>query len=267
MNNNSEVNHKKNHEILDVPFSGLTRQATLETLFGFLASDRNHMVVTPNPEALMIARRNRDFLSILQNADLVLPDGIGIILAAKWRKIPIRNRVTGCDITSDLLSATKGRTCYILGSAPGIADAARDKLIRDGINVVGSHHGYFHSTCQDNYPTQDNSPSQPLSEENKILSEIRDLKPDILLIGMGMPRQEEWAAANLHTLPCRITLCIGGTIDILAGKVKRAPKVFRYLGIEWLYRLIIDPSRLRRMLDLPRFVWAVFTEPKQTFHA
>ena len=236
-------------EILKVPFHPLTSQAALDTLLGFLKTDRNHLIVTPNPEAVMLAQRDEGFMRVLQNADLALPDGIGIILAAKWKKIPISTRVTGCDITINLLSAAKGHTCYLLGAAPGVAEGARLELQKEGVNVIGAHHGYLSKDV-----------------EKKILAEIQALKPDILLIGMGMPRQEEWAAANLHTLPCKITLCIGGAIDILAKRTRRAPKIMRRLGFEWLYRFLCDPTgRAKRMLDLPRFVWIVLTEPKQTF--
>ena len=234
--------------ILQVPFHGLTYQAVLDTMLAFLKTNKNHLVVTPNPEALMLAQRDKGFLHILQNADLVLPDGIGIILAARWKKLPISERVPGCDITTSLLEAAKGHTCYLLGAAPGVAEAARDNLKQKGITVIGVHDGYFDST-----------------NEEIILNEIQQLSPDILLVGMGMPRQEEWSAKHLHKLPCKITLCVGGTIDVLAANVKRAPKIMRRFGLEWLFRLVTNPSRMRRMCDIPRFVWAVCTDPKRMF--
>jgi len=180
----------------------------------------------------------------------VLADAIGVLLAARWLKLPIPCRVPGCDITADLLAAAKGYTCYLLGAAPGVADIAQCNLQKQGINIIGARDGYFDKETEKN-----------------ILKEIRGLKPDILIVGMGMPRQEEWAAAYLHTLPCKITLCLGGTIDIFAGNVRRAPKIMRRVGLEWLWRLLTNPSRARRMLDLPRFAWTVITErrPKQTF--
>ena len=240
--------------ILKVSFNRLTHQAALDTLIGFLQKDNNHLIVTPNPEALMLAQRDEGFLHILQNADLVLPDGIGIFLAAKWQKLLTPNRpalparVPGCDITMALLATAKNHSCYLLGAAPGVAERARDNLKRQGVTVIGAHDGYFDE-----------------EKEKMIIDEICALKPDILLVGMGMPKQEEWCAKHLNRLPCKITLCIGGTIDIIAENVSRAPKFMRRLGLEWLYRLITDPRRIRRMLDLPRFVWAVFTEPKHTF--
>ena len=241
---------KKNerHIILQVPFNGLTQEESLETMLKFLHTNRNHLIVTPNPEAVMLARRNGDFLRILQQADLVLADGIGILLAARWLKLPIPSRVPGCDITMALLAAAKNHSCYLLGAAPGIAETARHNLQKQGVNVIGVHDGYFDEET-----------------EKTILEEIRTLKPDILLVGMGMPRQEEWAATYLHTLPCKVTLCIGGSIDVIAGNVRRAPQIMRRMGLEWLYRLVANPSRAKRMLELPRFAWVIVTKTKQTF--
>ena len=236
------------HSILQVPFHGLTPYQALEALLGFLHTSKNHLIVTPNPEGVMLATRNNSFLQILQSADLVLADGIGILLAARWLKLPIPTRVTGCDIAMALLKSAKNSTCYLLGAAPGVAETAKHNLLQQGISVIGARDGFFNEET-----------------EKAIIEEIRTLKPDILIIGMGMPRQEEWAAAYLHTLPCKVTLCLGGTIDIIAGNVRRAPKIMRGLGLEWLFRLITNPSRAKRMLDLPRFAWAVVTKPKHMF--
>ena len=228
--------------ILNVPFNGLTKRKALDTLMGFLQSNKNHLVVTPNPEAVMIAQRNANFLRILQSADLVLADGTGIRLVAKFKNLPIPSRVPGCDITEAFLIAAKGHTCYLLGAAPGVADTARRNLKQQGVNVIGARDGYFNT-----------------EEEKLVIAEIQELTPDILIIGMGMPRQEEWAATNLHKLPSKVTLCVGGTIDIIAENARRAPKILRRCGLEWLYRLFKNPSRARRMLDIPRFIWAALS--------
>ncbi|MCL1998249.1 MAG: WecB/TagA/CpsF family glycosyltransferase [Turicibacter sp.] len=227
-------------DILGVPFDNLTADAVLQKLLGFLETAENHMVVTPNPEAVMLARRDGEFLALLRAADLVLPDGIGIILAARLLRLPLFERVTGCDITQALLKSAVGRSCYLLGAAPNIAEKAAENLRQEGVTVVGFHDGYFTA-----------------ASEKEIISEIQALHPDILILGMGMPRQEQWAMRHLADLPCKVTLCVGGTIDILAGNVRRAPVFMRKIGLEWLYRLISQPSRFWRMLDLPRFLWVV----------
>ncbi|MCL2016993.1 MAG: WecB/TagA/CpsF family glycosyltransferase [Defluviitaleaceae bacterium] len=233
-------------KILEVPFNGIGYRAALDILLEFLRTDKNHLVVTPNPEAVMLAQRNSEFLEILNAADLVLPDAIGIILAAKWLNLPINERVPGCDITQDLLKLAKNSSCYLLGAAPTIAEKAAHNLRQQGVNVTGFRDGYY-------------TPE----EEPSIIAEIQALKPDILILGMGMPRQENWAFRHCQNLPCKITLCVGGTIDIVAGNVKRAPKIMRKAGLEWLYRLATNPSRAKRMLDLPRFVGAVILRGKR----
>ena len=226
---------------MQVPFDGLRYTEALDTLLGFLQSDCNHMVVTPNPEMIMSAKRDEGFLHILQNADLVLADGIGITLAAKLLKLNIPERVPGCDIVMDLLKSAKGYSCYLLGAAPGVAEIAANNLTKQGIKVAGYHDGFFDD-----------------EKEKIILEELQKLKPDILIIGMGMQKQEAWAAKYLCTLPCKVTMCLGGTINVISGTVRRAPKIMRRLGLEWLWRLLSNPSRANRMLDLPRFVWEIF---------
>ena len=227
--------------IMQVPFSGLRYTEALNTLLSFLQSDRNHLIVTPNPEMVMLAKRDEGFLHILQNADLVLADGIGITLAAKLLKLNIPERVPGCDIAMDLLKSAKGHTCYLLGAAPGIAAKAQKNLEKQNIKVVGHHDGFF-------------------TDDKIILDKLHKLKPDILIIGMGMQRELEWGAKHLHSLPCKATMCLGGTIDVIAGNVRRAPKIMRRLGLEWLWRLAANPSRAKRMLDLPRFAWEILRQ-------
>ena len=231
---------KNRQTIMQVPFDGLRYTEALEVLLNFLHSDHNHLVVTPNPEMVMLAKRDEGFLRILQNADLVLADGIGITLAARLLKLDIPERVPGCEVSVDLLKSAKDHSCYLLGASPGVAETAREILIKQGVNVVGCHDGYFDD-----------------DKEKIILEELQALKPDILIIGMGMQRELEWGAKHLHSLPCKITMCLGGTIDIIAGNVRRAPKIMRKLGLEWLWRLLANPSRAKRMLDLPRFTWEI----------
>ena len=241
-------NTRERYPILNVPFNGLSKEEALQALLELLETDGNHLVVTPNPEACMLAQRDKNFLDILQSANLVFPDGIGILLAAKYLKLPIPTRVTGCDITMSLLNAAKNHSCFLVGGKPGVAEKARSNLINQGINVLGAYSGYF-----------------DYKEQILILEEIRRLKPDILLVGMGMPKQEQWAFTHLRSLPCKVTLCVGGSIDIFAGNVKRAPEIMRRIGLEWLYRLISQPSRAKRMLDLPKFVLAVYKSSKHMF--
>jgi len=179
---------------------------------------------------------------VLQNAALSLADGIGIIIAARLKRLKLPERVRGFDIAAALLARLSGKNggkVYLLGAAPGVAKRAAENIERlyPGVTVIGHHHGFF-------------------KDDKQIVAEINRLSPDIVIIGMGMPRQELWAAKN-RNINARITMCLGGTINVLAGEVKLAPAFMRKIGLEWLYRLISQPSRAKRMLDLPRFIFAV----------
>jgi len=235
----------KQVDILGIPFHAIDEKETLELLESFLDQPKNHIIVTPNPEGVMQARRNAAFRDALISADLRLADGIGIVLAARYLRNPLPARVRGLDTVYALFEklTKKGRkhTAYFLGGAPGIAEKAKLEMENrfPALTVTGHSHGFY-------------SPE----EEPAILEELNRLKPDILLVCKGMPRSEIWAAAN-RDIPARITLCVGGTIDIMAGNIKLTPSWMRKLGLEWLHRLLRQPSRLKRQLDIPRFVFAV----------
>jgi len=237
--------------ILGIPFTSINVEDTLDLLESYLNQPKNHIIVTPNPEGVMQARRNQAFRDALLSADLRLADGIGIIMASRYVKNPLPTRVRGYDtfiaLLKRLTSKNQKHTAYFLGGAPGVANAAKLKIESRfaALTVIGHHHGFF-------------TPE----EEPTILEELSRLKPDIMLVCQGMPRSAIWAAANSN-IPARLTMCLGGALDIMAGNVKLAPPLMRKLGLEWLYRLVCQnrvkgqPSRLRRQLDIPRFVLAV----------
>ncbi|MCL2840013.1 MAG: WecB/TagA/CpsF family glycosyltransferase [Defluviitaleaceae bacterium] len=232
-------------KILDIPFAVVTTDEALAILEGWLDTSRNHIIVTPNPEGVMQARRNTDFAIALKTADLSLADGTGIVLASYMLKPRLPERVRGVDtifaLFKRLTDKEKAFTAYFLGAAPGIAEAAKTNMEArfPYMKVVGYHHGFFTE-----------------GDEPKIIAEINECAPDILLICTGMPRAEIWATKH-RAINCRLTLSLGGTLDIMGGSVKLAPPIFRKLGLEWLYRLASQPSRFMRMLDIPRFVVAV----------
>ena len=234
--------------ILGVAFTVLTPGAAIELLADWLGGDKNHVVVTPNPEGVMQAGRNINFAKALANADLSLADGIGIYLASIINGNRLPARVRGVDTTFGLLDKLKdtGRpvTAYFLGGRPGVAESAAKNMEAryTNLKVVGHHDGYYTE-----------------SEEMCIVENISSLKPDILLVCLGMPKAEIFADKHRH-INTKVTLCVGGTIDIMSGNVKLAPKALRKIGLEWLYRLIKQPKRFFRMLDLPRFVLAVLLD-------
>ena len=231
--------------ILGVPFDTYTFKEALDVLSSYLEQDdtpvRAHACFTPNPEMVMAARKDAAFMAVLNEADLVVPDGIGIVIASRLKGRMIKERVSGCDLTQALFENIKsqGKSVYLLGGKPGVNEKAKAHIeqMYAGLTVAGFHHGYFDD-----------------KDEISIVTEIQACKPDILLVGLGFPRQEKWIAANKDKLPVKVAMGIGGTLDVLAGTVKRAPVVYQKLGLEWLYRLAKQPSRLRRAVQLPLFM-------------
>jgi len=229
-------------EILGIPFAKITQEEALNTLEIFLLREKNHVIVTPNPEGVMQAQRNPAFFDALTTADLSLADGTGILLASKFRNLGLPQRVRGVDTIFALLKRLNSKrdfTAYFLGGTPGTAENAKacmeEKYPR--LTVVGFHHGFF-------------------SADDEILAEINAARPDILLVCTGMPRAEIWATTN-RNVNAHLTMCLGGTLDLMAGNVTLAPAFLRKIGLEWLWRLIRQPQRFWRMMDIPRFVWRV----------
>lgn len=232
--------------ILNVPIDVVTSEEALNKLLYYINNESkiNHLVVTPNPEMVMRAKKDEEFFNIIKNADLVVPDGIGIVLASKLNKLKLSERVAGCDLVLSLFKNIEkhNTTVYILGGKPGVAEKAKHNIESKykNIRVVGIQNGYFNN-----------------QEEKLILEDIKSLSPDVLLVGLGFPRQEKWIYKYKNSLPVCISIGVGGTIDVIAGVVKRAPKIYRNLGLEWLYRLLCQPKRIFRMVNLPIFVFNV----------
>ena len=243
------MNDIKRVNILNVPFDNITRAEALERLLEFLKHDGSHILYTPNPEMVMAANSDAEFMAVLKKADLVVPDGTGIILASRIIGEGLKERVTGCDLIFALFGAIKdtGKTVYLLGGKPGVAElAAKNMRVKyQGLNIIGCHDGYFSK-----------------EDEPRLLDAITRLKPDVLLVGLGMGRQEKWIYRN-RELPVRLIAGVGGSLDIMSGTVKRAPIIFRRVGLEWFYRLMSQPARARRMLKLPLFALKVIFHRKK----
>jgi len=232
--------------ILGVTFSAQSFQETVADLTQRIHSGQCTHVVTANPEIVMIARDNRSFQNVLKQA-YVVPDGIGIIYAAKWTGQPITERVTGIELLEALMQQADQHhwNVYLLGAAPDVNRLAAEKLAQryPGARVVGYRDGFFRK-----------------EEEEQIVQEIVERKPHLLFVAMGAPRQDEWIASRRAELQVPLMMGVGGSFDVIAGKVKRAPAVWQKLHLEWLYRLLSQPSRWQRQLAIPRFVWTVLSE-------
>ena len=235
---------RKITHVLQVPFDVVTMEEATDKVMGFMNDGRPHIICTPNPEIVMEAQGDRELMEILRAADLVVPDGVGVIWASKYSQTTLKERVAGYDLVQTVFSRMKDTesTAYFLGGSPGVAQLAAKRMAKKypGLKIVGVHNGYFDST-----------------EEKKIIADIKKLSPSILLVGLGAPKQEKWIYDNMRIAQANICIGVGGCFDVMAGNVNRAPKVFRRFGLEWFYRLLKQPSRFWRMLRLPKFVLVV----------
>lgn len=223
----------------------------------FLRGDRLETIYTPNPEIVMRAREDEKLRRILDQGSLVTADGIGLIYASRIRKKPLKERVTGFDMSIKMLEIAneEGYSIYLLGGEEGVSRLAAENIERDygNIRVVGHRSGFFKGSHlgQADHP-----------EEMAIVEDINEKKPDLIFVGLGFPRQELFIDHNRDRLDARLIIGNGGVIDILAGITSRAPEAWQKLGLEWLYRLIKNPTRLRRQMILPRFLLEVIFRRK-----
>lgn len=220
----------------------------------FLKENSLKKIYTPNTEIVMAAKRDEDLKNLVNSGDLVLADGIGLIYASKMRNKPLKERVTGYDTSIKLLELADemGLNLYFLGGKEGVAkDAAKSVEEKyKNLKVAGFHNGYFNSKLD----------GEKSSEEEKIIEEINSKDIDIVFVGFGFPRQEKWIDAWKDELKAKVIIGNGGVLDILSGRANRAPDIFIKLGLEWLYRLIKNPSRIKRQIDLPKFLLAVMRD-------
>ena len=209
-------------EILGVRFDDLTQQEAAQQGRQLLEEDKFHYVVTPNPEFLLAAEKDPEFRRVLNAADLVLPDGIGVVYSAKILGTPLKERVPGIEFAEAMLSALNemGGRLYLLGAKPGVAEEAGRRICAryPALVLCGTHDGYF-------------------KDEQAILPEIAAAKPDLLFVCLGAPKQEKWMARLGQHTGAKLAIGLGGCLDVFAGNVRRAPEQWQKLGLEWAYRL------------------------------
>lgn len=239
----------KQVEILGVKVNSLTMAQAVEAVQQFIAEKRVALVATANAEMLMRATQDEELKDILNQADLVVPDGAGTVWAAGHLGEPMPERVAGFDLAQELMreAPSRGDRVYFFGSAPGVADKAKAKAeeLYPGIQVVGVRNGFFSE-----------------ADEPQIIADIRAAKPDILLAALGVPKQEKWLKKHMQELQVPVSIGVGGTLDVMAGVMERAPLWMQKAKLEWLFRGLKQPSRAGRLLALPKFVLKVVASKK-----
>ena len=227
-------------QVMTITFDNLTMEEAVGTAMGHISARTRCRVVTPNAEFALEAKKNPRFLNILNQSQLVLADGISVVLASKILGDPMQGRVTGVGFAQALAGAMAKDGCsiYLLGAKPGVAEQAAAKLQETypGLKIAGTHDGYF-------------------KDEGPVVEAINAAKPDALLVCLGAPKQEYFMENHDADLEVPVMAGLGGSMDVLAGNVKRAPEFFQKFGLEWLYRLVKEPQRWRRMIKLPLYLW------------
>lgn len=231
--------------ILNAPIDYLTMEQAEERVAELVRVRRPGRVITLNPEYLYrAANEDNSLMELVHRANLVTADGEGIVWAGKVAGTPFPERVTGIDLMLALMrrASAEGWRVFLLGAAPGIAEEAAESLCRQypGLQVAGTYHGFF----------------KP-DEDAAVVKQIREAAPQLLFAALGAPKQERWIDAYIDDIGPVVAMGVGGSFDVIAGRVVRAPRWMQRLRIEWLGRLFKEPSRWRRMLVLPRFAWLV----------
>ena len=247
-------NQRNKLNILGIPVDKVSMESALDIFRGFMESEGCSLIVTPNSEIVLNATKDPELASLIKSADLVIPDGIGLVYASKMLGSPLGERVTGIDFSYEALRllAGKGGSAYLFGSRPGIAEKAAEKLREQipGLVIAGCRDGYFKS-----------------EEEEDIAAAIKASGADFLLVALGSPKQEKFIADHRQELGVRAAIGVGGSLDVWSGTLERAPKFYIDHGLEWLFRLKQEPKRIKRTAQLPLFLIKVlFTGRKNGDH-
>ena len=243
-------------KILDVPVDMVNMKQASRRFLDLMETPECSLIVTPNSEIIVNATKDPELKKIIESADLIIPDGIGLVYASRIVNCPLEERVTGFDFLTEILRLLdeRGQSIFLLGSKPedeenpGVAEYAGYKMKKQfpNLRIAGTHHGYFNS-----------------EDEAAIVEKINSSGADFLCVAMGAPKQEKFIANHQKELKVKAAIGVGGSLDVWAGTVKLAPDFYRNHGLEWLYRLVKQPSRYKRMAALPVFMVRVLTERRK----
>ena len=232
----------KKVNILGAKIDRIAMAEAKDIAMSFFETEGKKVIYTPNSEIILYASRNKEFMDKLNSADLMIADGIGVVYGAKVLRNSLPERVAGFDLLKTILPlmAKKGLSLYLLGSKPGVSEKAGENLLKDypGIKIAGTHDGYF-------------------KDDEEVIADINAKKPDLLLVCLGFPKQENWIYDNREKLQVKAMIGAGGCLDVFSGTVERAPEFYCKHGLEWFYRLKKEPWRFKRMTALPVFALKV----------
>ncbi len=236
---------KNETKILGVPFTTSSKATLLFQIDEEIRNERQTVIFTPNPQMLLRANGDYALQKLLHSSSINIPDGTGILLAAKVLRLPIYERVTGIDMAEDILALaqTRGYSVFLLGGKQGVARKAAAELKNKypKLQVCGTHHGYFQKSGEQN---------------ERIIKKISSSGADILFVCFGFPTQEQWIVKNVKHLPSlRLAMGLGGSLDVWSGKIKRAPTILQKARLEWLWRTLCEPKRMRIFADIPVFLY------------
>ncbi|ARI76215.1 WecB/TagA/CpsF family glycosyltransferase [Halobacillus mangrovi] len=232
---------------LGVDVSSSTYEQLNKQIFDDIRQNRQSMIVAINPEKILKAQDDPDLMELLNKADYQIPDGVGVLFASRLNKGGIQNRITGIDMFLTLCeqAALYGKSVFLYGAKPGVAEQAKERLLEryPNLKVAGVLDGY-------------------IKDEAYIKQTINEANPDILFVALGSPAQEYWMIDNMKDLNVNIFQGVGGSFDVISGRIKRAPAPVQKVGLEWLYRLVLEPWRFKRQSKLPGFLYKVWQDKK-----
>ena len=235
--------------ILGMKINIVDTAEALAAIEGFIGDGKSHIVVTADSFSILLAQRDPEFRDIVNNADLVTPDSTGVLWAARKFGVTIPERASGIDVLARICEsgAKVGRRVFLYGAAPGVAEEAAKNLVEryPGIVIAGTQHGFLSD-----------------AESSVLVDTIKASKPDVLFVAMGIPRQEKWIAAHLEELGVPVSMGVGGSFDVISGRIKRAPEWMQKRGIEWVYRLFMDYKKFGKVMNLPVFMYKVIMAKK-----
>ena len=225
--------------VLGVGIDNLTLSEAVDKALSLISEHRCAYMVTPNPEIVMAAWDDPKVSKAIENADLVIPDGVGVMQAARILGTPLREHMPGIDAATEIIKrlASRGGSVFLYGARPGVAEEAAERMKQrfPGLVICGTNDGYG-------------------NDDGAVVSKINAAKPDFVMVCLGVPKQELWMAKHAAKLDAGLMAGLGGTIDVFSGQVKRAPLIWQKLNLEWLYRCFEEPKRCRKIKRIPQFI-------------